>query len=380
MRHRVFSTTILLLVLAAHAAPARAQYGRYTYPAGYGGYGWGGWGGGGGTVQGSIASGMGNFAAGAGAYNVQTAQARSVNAQTAMQWNQYVWESQQQANQRERARQAERQQTTLQAQDQIQQRIRNNPSNADITSGDALNAALDDLNSPQVYVKALQGAKATVPGTTIRDIPFQKASVAITYSMDQLTHGGPPPSLKAPAFEPERAAMRALAQELRKQGENGGELQAGTIQKAQDVLRRARAKVEATYRPNTRERNEAENFIKALYGLLKILQTPDTNVLLAGVEKRPDTTLGDLLAFMKAYNLRFGVAQTARQRAVYNELYPRLAQLRDQVGASGLSASVPPPPPPGPDSRPANFFAGMQFPHLENKPALPQGRGAAPAR
>ena len=59
---------------------ARAQY---HYPPGYGGYGWGGWGGGGTSSVGSTARGMGAFAAGAGYYNVNTAQARSINAQTA---------------------------------------------------------------------------------------------------------------------------------------------------------------------------------------------------------------------------------------------------------------------------------------------------------
>src|SRR5262245_30347355 len=83
MRHFFASTMVLTAVLAAGGVSAHAQYGRYG--------GWGGWGGAGSTVQGSIASGMGNFAAGAGQYNVQTAQARSINAQTAMQFNDYMY-------------------------------------------------------------------------------------------------------------------------------------------------------------------------------------------------------------------------------------------------------------------------------------------------
>jgi hypothetical protein len=74
MRCFFASALILTAVLAAGSRSAQAQ-------------GWGGWGGTGSTVQESIASGMGNFAAGAGSYNVQTAQARSINAQTAMQLN-----------------------------------------------------------------------------------------------------------------------------------------------------------------------------------------------------------------------------------------------------------------------------------------------------
>src|SRR6185437_1421945 len=67
---------LAVALAAVQGGAAWAQYGRYMYPRGYGGYGWGGWGGGE-TVQGSIARGMGAYAAGAGYYNQQTAVANS---------------------------------------------------------------------------------------------------------------------------------------------------------------------------------------------------------------------------------------------------------------------------------------------------------------
>src|SRR5206468_1518000 len=73
------------LVLALTSGAARAQYG---YPVGR--YGFGGWGGGS-TVQGDIARGLGNLAAGAGAYNEQTAVANSINADTVMRLNHYIY-------------------------------------------------------------------------------------------------------------------------------------------------------------------------------------------------------------------------------------------------------------------------------------------------
>src|SRR5262245_21538646 len=82
---RFLGTFFVLAGALAAGMPAHAQYARY------GTYGWEGWGGTGSTVQGSIATGMGNFAAGAGEYNVQTAQALSINAQTAMQFNDYMY-------------------------------------------------------------------------------------------------------------------------------------------------------------------------------------------------------------------------------------------------------------------------------------------------
>ena len=79
-------------LVASLPGAARAQYG---YPGGYGGYGWGGWGS---TIQGSTAAGLGYFNMGRGAYNEQTAVARSINNDTYLRWNQYMYLSQQHAN------------------------------------------------------------------------------------------------------------------------------------------------------------------------------------------------------------------------------------------------------------------------------------------
>src|SRR4051812_33644357 len=122
MRHFFGWSMLLAMVVALPGASAQAQY---NYPAGYGG--WGGWGGGGSTVQGSIASGMGNFAAGAGSYNVQTAQARAMNANTAMQWNQYMYGIQQRNSANEMIRLQKRQQATIDTADATYKRLHDNP-------------------------------------------------------------------------------------------------------------------------------------------------------------------------------------------------------------------------------------------------------------
>ncbi len=147
MRRRFRWAAALALALAAgQGAPAWAQYG---YPRGYGGYGWGGWGGGGETPQGSIARGMGAYAAGAGVYNQQTAVARSINADTAMRYNQYMYESNLEATRKHSALLAKNKADTNQAQAQIQSRLRDHPEPRDIYMGDALNVAVDEIEDPR---------------------------------------------------------------------------------------------------------------------------------------------------------------------------------------------------------------------------------------
>ena len=82
-------TVVLAATLLLIGAQARAQYfyGPGYWGGGYGGYGYGG----AQTAAGNAARGAGVLAAGMGRYNAETAQARSLNVDTAMQFNQYVY-------------------------------------------------------------------------------------------------------------------------------------------------------------------------------------------------------------------------------------------------------------------------------------------------
>ncbi len=74
---------------------------------------------------------------------------------------------------------------------------------------------------------------------------------------------------------------------------------------------------------------------------------------------------------MNAFNLRFGVAQTARQKEVYEALYPKLVALRNQV------APTPAAPTPGSSAgtEAGEFFSGMAYDDLRKKaPAPPTPR------
>src|SRR5208283_3510154 len=106
-----------------------AQYGD-GYPGGYGGCGWGGWGG---TAQGSMARGMGMFNMGAGMYNMETAQARSINVDTAMRWNAAVWQGQMMKNRMYRATVRAGKEREVKLYSEIQYRLRNHPETRDIT-------------------------------------------------------------------------------------------------------------------------------------------------------------------------------------------------------------------------------------------------------
>ena len=75
-----------------------------------------------------------------------TAQARSINAQTAMQWNQYMYESSVESSRIYLANKAKREAKEKSDIGAIRDRVRNNPNSVDIADGSALNSALTELD------------------------------------------------------------------------------------------------------------------------------------------------------------------------------------------------------------------------------------------
>ncbi len=366
MRPKFGLGVLLGVALSVPCASAQAQL---YYPGGYGGYGWGGWGGGGQTPQGDYARGMGVFAAGAGYYNKETAIANSINANTAMNWNEYWYQSQQQVNRHYYAKLAARQKENVKTHDDMYKRLRDNPNKYDIYRGDALNVIFDELSNPKVYMRGLKSASIKFPGEMIRDVPFQYASAAITATVHSITtKGSAPDVLKRPVFKEDMAKLREVGGQIRSEDEKDGKIDPETLDKAQSVLEALQAKVNANLEKNSHDWNEADRFVRAAMGFTRMLRTPAINVLLADVDKHPETTVGDLLSFMKAFNLRFGAADDPREKMVYDELYPILLKLRDDAfpdrrpEMASASPDVPPP---------TEFFAKMETKAVAPKDAPP---------
>src|SRR5262249_59999208 len=102
-------------------------------------------------------------------------------------------------------------------------------------------------------------------------------------------------------------------------------------------------------------------------GLARMMETPEVSTFLTDLNKVESTTLASLLGFMYAFNLRFGVADTPRQRMAYDELFPKLRALRDQLFPQDDSPmTIGAPVPPHPESARA-FFSRMDLAELPQK-------------
>ena len=99
------------------------------------------------------------------------------------------------------------------------------------------------------------------------------------------------------------------------------------------AIKALKDKVDSLLPQEAPNRLEADNYLKALYGLTKMLDDPSVEQYLKGLNKQPTTTLGHLISFMHTFNLRFGAAKTPVQEPTYDQLYPLLVALRDQAKA-----------------------------------------------
>lgn len=360
----------MVMTLAIMAVDTRAQFGYGWYPRGYGGYGWGGWGGGS-TVQGDIARGLGYFSIGAGVYNQLTAEANAINADTLARWNQYMYLSQQEANRREYLRMARRERRNATSGDLIYRRLRDNPNDRDIRDGDVLNVILDQLTDPRVHGSVLRLATDPIGSDAVRAIPFEHASEAVMISLSQLSgQDGWPFALRGRDFDEERKAYQdAVARALKEDGE--GDIRPETLQDVRDAIARIHAKFETAPPQDRVQRADAENYIRTLYGMSRMLESPQMEQVIAELEKVSETTLGSLLGFMHTFNLRFGPATTPKQEVVYRQLYPLMVARRDKIlKAAGTEAA----PATARDGRPTDFFQGMHLDQLSGrkKPPAPE--------
>ncbi len=365
----------LAITAALGGGAVQAQYyGGAGFGGGYGGFGGGGYGGGFGgwstSAIGDAERGFGAEAAGEGAYNEETAIGNSINTNTVLRYNQYLYNSKIEAQKRYNAYQTRRLNLDKAHYDARQARIRDNPTNEDIDNGDALNVLLDQMTDPKLlHGSGLRLASDSLSPEAIKDIPFRDETDAITISLDDLTDNEDwPLPLRSDVFKPEREAYQKAVDDALNEDKDGGSLKPETIAKVRDSVARLYRKVADTIPKDKKpDHLQAINYLKGLAGLSKMLEKPNVEKVLAELEKVKTTSVGNLVGFMHAYNLRFAPAVTAKQRAVYHDLYPVMASSRDKLsGQPGDNNKSPlaQTPPPKPDGSPTAIFHGFPETHL----------------
>jgi hypothetical protein len=232
-----------------------------------------------------------------------------------------------------------------------------------------LNEILDQVTDPTIHSSELRRATDPVTGKAIREIPFFNAARAVTIGLDMLTvDDGWPAALRGPDFARERKAYReAIKAVLEEAVAKDEKISPGSLRDLREALTRLRKKFEGMPKKDPVENAGARDYLKTLAGMTRLLDRPRIEKIVAELETIERTTLGSLLGFMETYNLRFGPATNPRQRAVYQELYPKLASLRDKLLKDDGSRAARPQEG-GSQDKPIDFFRGMHLDDLAGEP------------
>ena len=302
------------------AASPRAADARWGYPRGYGGYGWGGWGGATDPAGGYMA-GLGSYARGQGAYQVENAQAQAINLETMLKWNKSL-----------RARQAELRQQQEKDDARAEAERETRLARRALKDGTTLNRLLGQVYDLDPAALKSSRAKSPIPGEAIREIPFEWDSEALTICLDQMTATDSlPDPLMRPAYLDDRNALRDAVRAALREDEKGS-VSPEAAKRVAAAIAKFRDRFLRTSPDFDPAASDAGAYFTTLASLTKMLNDPGMQKILAQLDRARDVPLGELVAFMHSYNLRFGPSTSDRQARIYETLARALGSLADDLG------------------------------------------------
>ncbi len=310
----------ILLIPILLGTPARAQY---IGP--------------GSTVGGDYLRGVGIEAMGMGVYNLRTAQANSINTDTFIRWNEYIWNVAKNENKECAEHRAAMLAQHKAAYNAIQKRYIDNPEDLDLMTGNALNAMLEQLDDPKISESSLRYAEVPLPVNVVRRIPFKLGEKNEKFSMSRLSiksKGKLPVAFQDDRFVRElriyeRALDKALEQAI------DGKMQMPAIEAVEKAVDGLWSRLNEVIRPsNDRAYIEAKVRLEELGKTARLLKTQKVEQALGEIDRYSGTTVNDLRLFMQRHNLQFAPAENPDERTLYSELNNALVQQREKLSGA----------------------------------------------
>jgi hypothetical protein len=348
MRRFLLTATGLVLGLSLSASTANAQW---MYPRGYGGYGMSRWGADPGA---GYMAGLGAYARGQGVYQLDKAKADAINVDTMVKWNKAL-RARQAALRAEQEKEAVKQEARREARAEL----------IELRDGTTLNRLLAQVFDADPGVSRSAQASAPISVSAVREIPFEWDSEAITLCIDQMSGTD---SLPAPLMQPkyveERNALRSAVEAALKEDKKGS-VSLATRKTMNDAIASFRAKFLKNSSDFELGHQDALDYFTTMAGLSRLLNDPSMKAFLSKIDQNQERTVGDLVAFMNAFNLRFGPATSDRQIEIYTQLVPALTAIRDANRPELVPATPPDKSGQGLTSAARRAFKSMSWDQLE---------------
>jgi hypothetical protein len=312
--HRLVKVAIgLALGLNLLASSASAQWG---YPRGYGGYGMSQWGA---DPAAGYMAGLGSYARGQGTYQLEKAKADAINVDTMVKWNKAL-----------RARQAAlREDNRKKAIEQdAERKVR--VAELDLKDGTTLNNLLFQILDSDPTAANSGRARTPLSVSAIREIPFEWDSEAITFCIDQMTakESIPSPLMDSKYVEERNALHAAVVPALEEDAK--GTVSMATCKRINEAVAKFRAKFMKNSADFEAGYQDCLDYFTTMASLTRLLNDPSMKAFLEKLDENKERTVGDLVAFMNAHNLRFGATTSDRQIQIYTRLVPILTAIRNE--------------------------------------------------
>lgn len=306
------------------------------------------------TVPGDILRGDGVFLQGMGWYELNDAKAMSINADTAIRWNQELSRqyaeyanAQSAAFARKKAGQKLKADALKRMQAERQAQLRTSPSTADIESGAALNALLFDLSDPSILPSVWRSAQVPLPDDlSIQSLVFRftpkpgaRGSASLSRGVIALARldmdGRWPTALGMESLAAERKSYEEAYANLRDLIlEEKFDLQA--VQRMDRALDALKARVALEVPPERGFRAAAARLVQDMKDATQMFDAETVDYareMISDTEDHEAHTVGELLAFMRKYRLIFAdVERVSGGGEQYGQLYGLLQQQKQALG------------------------------------------------
>lgn len=311
----------VLPILGLYLAMSSVAQAQFAYPGGYGRWGWGGWGRGGYGMgvqdpASGYAAGLGQLARGQGEYLVDDAKARQLNVDSKIRWNKEL-------RRLKLIKEADDKRAAAEKADinEVTNRER------DMVTGVTANRLLDQILEGNTEAVISYLNKTALSPKIIKDIPFEVASEPLALCLHSLTTGDDIPNmLKSDLYADERDALAKAVKAALKEDE-AGKISTATLGNVETALKALRTKFEKNAPKFSLDYEVADRRLRSATTMTRLLREPEYQKLLSKLETYDGTTVGDLVAFMSNFNLRFAKPSNDRQKEIYMQLTPILASV-----------------------------------------------------
>jgi len=292
------------------------------------------------TPQGDYLRGVGVAGMGMGLYNRNTAIATSINTDTAIRLNEYIYNCLMNENQKNAEHRQMIAQRAKDLMSKIRERIAQHPEARDVRIGDSLNVILEQLNNPKIQESNSRSVAIQLSVDEVRRIPFKLGAKGVRrFSIARLTAKGKghwPEAFQDNRFDFDRRKLeKALDNVLEQQYSRS--LQLGTIQALEEAVDGLETRLELVVgKSSNRLYLEARDRVKEMRETVEMLKFTDIEVALGELDRYAGTTVNDLRVFMQRHGLQFADASTPDEKELFPQLYAKLGEQRDHV-SQGLA-------------------------------------------